>query len=98
MNTSRTTSVLSKPVNGERIPNGVIEYINTRNRMRLFSVVQEEFIKSGLTQAELAHRMGKGTDRICHILGSPGNWTSDTASALIFSMLGGVIQYSITYP
>jgi hypothetical protein len=98
MTTFRTTSRLSKPEGRERIPQPNLAYLQTRNRLHLFRLVHEAFQKSGLSQADLASRLGKGTDRICKILGSPGNWTADTASDLIFAITGGVLKYSISYP
>lgn len=97
MNTS-TTRALSKPTGSERLPNGVLDYINTRNRLSLFNVVQTEFIKSGIKESDLALRTGRARSQICNLLGAPGNWTADTASTLIFAISGGVINYSISYP
>jgi hypothetical protein len=97
MNTS-TTRALSKPTGDERIQNGVLDYINTRNQLSLFSVVQTEFIKSGIKEIDLAHRMGRSAPQICNLLGSPGNWTANTASTLIFAISGGVLNYSVSYP
>ena len=97
MSTSHTTHFLSKPTGDARIPNGVIDYITTRNRMRLFSVVQNEFAQSKITQTELARRMGKDTDRVCHLLGAPGNWTADTAGSFIFAISGGILNYTVSY-
>src|SRR5258706_16329150 len=98
MNTSRTTSAPVKPAGREPIPAGDLEYLRTRNRMRLFTLVQKEFQRSGLSQADLAARMRKGTDRICHLLGAPGNWTADTASDLLWAMSGAVPKYALEYP
>lgn len=98
MNTSPSTFVLSKPTGEERLPNGVLEYINTRNRLRLFGVVQHEFLKSGITQTQIARRTGRTTAQISHLLGAPGNWTADTASTLIFAISGGVLEYAISNP
>ena len=98
MTTSPSAPALSKPVPETRIPETTLDYIRTHNRMGLFSLVQNEFRNSGITQTELAVRMGKGTDRICRLLGAPGNWTADTASDLVFAISGGVIKYTVSYP
>ncbi len=98
MNTSLTTFVLSEPTGRDLIPAGVLEYFQTRNRMRLFTLVQHEFEESGITKAELADRLGKGADRISHLLGAPGNWTIDTASDLLFAISGAEIDYRVTHP
>jgi hypothetical protein len=98
MTTYHTTSALSNPIGDERIPEGVFEYLQLRNRMNVFTVVQNEFLNSGITQSTLAKRMGKGSDRICHLLAAPGNWTMDTASDVLFAISGAVLSYQITYP
>ena len=98
MNTFLTTSRLSKPQGRKRISDANLAYLQTRNRLRLFSLVNEEFQKSGLSQADLAARLGKGTDRICKLLGAPGNWTLDTASDLIFAITGGTLKYMVSHP
>jgi hypothetical protein len=98
MDTYHTTSALSNPVGDDRISDGVFEYLQTRNRMRVFTVVHSEFAKSGITKTALAKRMGKGADRVCHLLGAPGNWTLDTASDVLFAISGAVLEYQLTYP
>jgi transcriptional regulator with XRE-family HTH domain len=66
--------------------------------MKAFSLLQREFKKSGITQADLALRMGKGADRISRILGSPGNLTLDTMSEVLFALSGGEPEYGVYYP
>jgi hypothetical protein len=58
----------------------------------------EEFTKSGLSQADLARRLGKGTDIVCRLLGGPGNWTLDTLSDLMFAISGAAPVFSKDYP
>jgi hypothetical protein len=98
MNTSRTTPRLSKPIDSEPIPPGTLQYMRTRNRMRIFNLVHKELKRSGITRAQLAKRMGRGLDRISHLLGAPGNWTLDTASDLLFAISGAEIGYQPAYP
>jgi hypothetical protein len=66
--------------------------------MHSFTLVQNEFQKSGISQADLASRMGLGTDRVCRLLGAPGNWTSDTVADLLFAMSGAEVDYGVSYP
>jgi hypothetical protein len=61
-------------------------------------LIQKEFEKCGITQADVASRLGKGTDRICHLLSAPGNWTLDTVSDLLFAMSGAEVEYRVAYP
>ncbi len=95
---SRTTSDLSKPSGQEPIPATTEAYIRTRNRMHAFTLVQKEFQKSGISQADLAARMRKGTDRVCRLLGAPGNWTLDTVADLLFAISGAEVNYGLSYP
>ena len=98
MTTSQTTRLLSKPKTGERISPNALAYLRMRTRLRIFDLVIKNFRASKITQAELAKRLGKGTDRICKLLGSPGNWTSDTASDLLFAIDGCVLEPHGSYP
>jgi hypothetical protein len=97
MDTSRTTA-LSKPVAGKKVPLGTLAYFRARAKRGAYDLVIKEFKKSGITQAELARRLGKGTDRICKVLGGPGNWTLDTVSDLLFAISGAVPAYGTSYP
>jgi hypothetical protein len=60
--------------------------------------VQKEFDRSGVTQAELADRLNKGTDVVCRTLGAPGNWTLDTYSDYLWAISGAVVEYKLSYP
>ena len=82
----------------ERIPLGTFGYFQARNKRNAYDLVVEEFENSGLSQADLARRMGKGTDVVCRLLGGPGNWTLDTVSDLMFAISGAAPVYSKEYP
>jgi hypothetical protein len=97
MSTSQTTR-LCKPSPGERIPPETLGYFRSRAKRQAYELVIREFQKSGLTQAELARRLGKGRDRISRMLGGPGNWTLVTVSDLLFAICGGTPKYSVDYP
>lgn len=98
MTMSRTTQRLSEPVGSDPVPPPTLEYMRTRNRMRLFDLIHKEFSRSGITRTQLAKRMGRGLDRVSHLLGAPGNWTLDTASDLLFAISGAEISYGPSYP
>ena len=98
MSTSPTTTTLLNPEPGRRVPEATLAYFRTRNKMRAFSLVHDELERSGISQAELAVRMGKSRTRICRLLGSPGNWTHDTESDLLFAISGAEIQRTASYP
>lgn len=97
MRTSRST-ILHEPSGTDRVPESTLAYFRARNKHRLYSVVIGEFKRSGMSQADLARRLGKGTDVVCRWLRSPGNWTADTVSDLLFAISGAEAGYSIRYP
>jgi hypothetical protein len=90
--------MLSKPVGATLIPPGTLGYFRGRNRWRVYEIVLREFQKSGLTQADLARRMGKRPEVISRLLGAPGNWGLDTVSDLLFAISGGEPVYSTGHP
>jgi hypothetical protein len=68
---------------------GVRAYFQERFRNRLFTIVIREFISardSGLTQKQLAKRLGKRPEQINRLLSAPGNWTLDTCSDLLLGI------------
>jgi hypothetical protein len=97
MSTSQTIG-LSEPVGAAKIPAGTLGYICARNRQRQYDLVIGEFKKSGLTQAELARRLGKSPEVISRLLARPGNWESNTFSELLFAISGAVPAYRVDYP
>lgn len=98
MSMSRTTATPSKPRPNERVPESTIAYFKTRNKLKAFTLVHKEFERSGITKADLAKRLGKGADRVSHILAAPGNWTLDTVSELLFAISGAEPIYDLAYP
>ena len=97
MTTSRT-SVLSKPIGSDKISVGTLGYVRARNRQRAYDLVVRELKKSGITQAELARRLGKGQDAVSRLLSRPGNWELDTLSDLLFAISGSVPCFSADDP
>lgn len=97
MPTSRTSS-LSKPIGCEVIPLGTFGYFRARNKNRLYQLVLREFVRSGMSRADLARRMNKRPEIVTRLLGAPGNWTLDTVSDLLFAISGAEPTYSLSYP
>jgi transcriptional regulator with XRE-family HTH domain len=97
MSTSRTT-VLSKPEGSNKISLGTLGYIRARNRQRAYNLVIREFKKSGLTQADLARRLGKAAEVVSRLLSRPRNWELDTFSDLLFAISGAVPRFDTDYP
>jgi len=98
MTTSRNGIGLRSPTGDDRVPLGTFGYFQARNKRNAYDLVMEEFTKSGLSQADLARRLGKGTDIVCRLLGGPGNWTLDTLSDLMFAISGAAPVFGKDYP
>jgi len=90
--------MLSKPERADLIPLGTLGYFRGRNRWRIYDFVLTEFKKSGLSQADLARRIGKRPEVISRLLGAPGNWGLDTVSDLLFAISGAEPAYGVVYP
>ena len=85
MNTSQI-SFLYEIERGEMIPLGKLAYLRERTRNVLYDFIIKKFLeaeKNGLSQAELARRIGKRPEVVSRWLGSPGNWRIDTISDLL---------------
>lgn len=80
------TPFLSEIEAGRPIPLGKLAYLRERTRNVLYDFIVTKFIKAseqGLSQAELARRIGKKPEVINRWLSSPGNWRIDTISDLL---------------
>ena len=97
MSTSPTTALFD-PTSTEKISGGTFAYIAARNRQSLYNLIVREFQKSGLTQTDLAKRLGKTTDLVCRWLSRPRNLETDTASTLLFAICGAALQFQPHYP
>ena len=98
MTTSKNGIGLRNPTDGDRVPLGTLAYFQARNKRNAYDLVMGLFENSGLSQAELARRLGKGTDQVCRILSGPGNWTLDTLSDLLFAISGAAPVFSVDHP
>ena len=83
---------------GAQIPAGVLGYFNARVRNKLHELVVNEFIRSGLSMAQLSSRLNKSPAQITRWLGTSGNWTIDTASNLLLAISGATIKFEIERP
>ena len=98
MSISQTTNWFSRPDHPERTSLDAESYMRSKNQSLAHQLILAEFRKSGITQAELAKRTGKGPDIISRLIGRPGNWTLNTLSDLLFAMSGAALTYSVHYP
>ena len=96
--TSSPTAMLSKPVGSGKVPGPTLVYMRDRNRSKLYSLVLGEFQRAGISQKELAERLGKRPEVISRWLASESNWRIDTVSDLLFAISGAAPEYSCAYP
>lgn len=92
------TSPLSKPTGADKLPEATFVYLRTRLRRRLHSLILKEFSESGLSQADLARRLGRKPDVVCRWLAAPVNFRLSTLSDLLFAISGGEIVDQMQYP
>jgi hypothetical protein len=97
MRTLQTTG-LYEPVGEEKISAGALSYIATRVKLRAYDLVVRELKASGITQAQLAKRLGKAPEVVSRMLSRPGNWEMKTFSELLFAISGAVPVFSLSYP
>jgi hypothetical protein len=86
------------PTGAAKLSLGTLEYMRRLNRQRAHELVRREFQRSGITEAELAGRLGKPKDAIVRLLSGPKNWDLDTVSDLLYAISGAVPGYVATYP
>jgi len=97
MSTSQTTG-LSEPVGTDKISVGTLGYVRARHRQRQYDLLVREFKKSGITQADLARRLGKSPEVVSRLLARPSNLGADTFADLLFAISGAVVKMEITHP
>ena len=99
MSTSRNPLMPSKPTGNDPIPRRSLGFARALSKHALFTFLRTEFKKSGLSQKDLADRLGgKDAATISRILATPSNLETDTAADFLFAISGGVLKYDVTYP
>lgn len=81
-----------------KISNGDLSYICARNRQQAYNLVISVMKSSGLTQAELARRIGMRTDSMSRLLKMPQNWELNTFSKLYYGICGATLKFAPDYP
>jgi hypothetical protein len=88
--TTFQNDALLSELNGDgRLSEGTRAFLGARARNAVFDFVHERLREAkdqGLTQAQLALRIGKDPGRLSNTLSSPGNWTIDTIAELLFGI------------
>jgi len=97
MRTSRSRSQLSS-FTDEPIALGTMGYLRARSKRRLFTLLLEEFKKSGITQAQLARRLNMDKSLVSRYLGTPANWEFETLCDFFFAICGCVMDVHLTHP
>jgi hypothetical protein len=83
------------------LPEGTRAYFQDRLRTRLYDLVIREleaFKARGMTQAQLAVRIGKRAEQVSRWLSSPGNLTLDTVSDLLLGISGAELGMVLEHP
>ncbi len=96
--TTSQTFTLSEPKGTDKVPVGTFAYFRARLKQRVYNLVIREFKKSGLSQADLARRLGMPAPQLNRILRGPGNLTLDSVSDVLFAINGGEPGLSTEYP
>lgn len=81
-----------------RTPRRAEAFIEARNRGQLHQLLLGEFVKSGMSQAELARRSGKPRETISRVLGHPTNLEINTASKLLYAISGKALAFDAYDP
>jgi hypothetical protein len=76
MTTSQKIAFLTEILADDPIPLGKLAYFRERFRDRLYELVVEEFLKSGMTRAELARRISRKPEQVTRWLGAPATGRS----------------------
>ena len=97
MSTSQPIALFD-PTSTEKISMGTFAYVSARNRQSLYNLVIREFKKSGLSQVDLARRLGKTADVVCRFLGRPRNAELDTISEYLFAICGAALRFETHHP
>jgi hypothetical protein len=96
--TSAKTTSMFKPNANEKVPDWTLAFFRQRNKNRIHDLVIKSMKKFGISQAELARRLGRRPDVVCRWIGAPGNWTLDTVSDLLFAISGLEVAYEVGSP
>ena len=81
---------LFKPIGDEPIAPALLSYVGRKLKNDFYHQVMEAFIKSGISQSDLARKLGTDKGQLSRQLSAPGNWTIDTVAKLLFAINGHV--------
>src|SRR6266487_94993 len=98
MTTSPILSFISELESSEPLSEGTLAYFRERQRNRIHDLVLGEFLKSGISKAAFARRIGREPSQITRWLAAPGNWELDTISDFLLAISGAEFRPSLSYP
>jgi transcriptional regulator with XRE-family HTH domain len=83
-----------------RVPlsRGTLAGICARGRHHAYNLIVREFKRSGMSQTELAAKVGIDTGMLSRIFSGPRNIEIDTMSKLLFGMSGAALTFAAEYP
>jgi hypothetical protein len=86
MTTSRSQSFLANVAKAEVIPEIGFVYFRGHLQNDVHALILEAFLRSGLTQKELAHRIGKQPSIVNRWIGATGNWELNSIAEFLAGM------------
>jgi plasmid maintenance system antidote protein VapI len=69
-------------------------YFRQRQLNRLYNVVLQAIIESGIGQKHIADKLRISVVEVSELLSGPENWTNDTASDLLFT-IGAELDFHV---
>lgn len=99
---STNDTIRRETADRDQLSRGTRAYFQARTQNRLYDLVMNKFREKkeseGLTQAQVARRMGKRPEVVNRLFASPGNWGADTLSDLLLAIAGEEIDATSTSP
>jgi transposase len=86
MTTSRSQSFLADVAKAEIIPETAFVYFRGNLQNDVHVLILEAFLRSGLSQKELAARIGKQTSVVNRWIGATGNWELNSIADFLAGM------------
>ncbi|WMT88248.1 helix-turn-helix transcriptional regulator [Pelagibacterium sp. 26DY04] len=91
--TSQTDIGLYEPVDGAKVDFATLKYMAALSRHHAHDCLVDAFVRSGISQSELAHRVGYDKSRVSRLLNTPANLTVETLGEMLFAIDGSSPVY-----
>lgn len=86
MTTSRFQSFLSDVVEAQMLPERAFVYFRGKLQNDVHVLILNAFLRSGLSQKQLADRIGKSTSVVNRWIGAAGNWELNSIAEFLAGM------------